>query len=390
MPIFDISFLIVKPGQTGDFFTEWHDCLQQIIFLAKGAQRYILKINVFIHSVDFEDLAKRKQVINNDLLNAFGESCPTFGILPNSPEGSIKITAEISLVKSTGLKIKYCKYKDWRYIIIEKNNCKKLFANGIKEMSQHSDTVIASKNAFEIMNQILQAEGMTFNHVVRQWNYIGDILQTEDTGQRRIQRYQAFNEVRHEYYQRYRTVSGFPAATGIGMNYHGVIIDFIAITPCNSLHIASVFSPHQLNPYAYEQKVLIGDTPSSHGHKHPPMFDRAKLMVCHEKSVVFVSGTASIIGQETVGKGDIQLQLNTTIDNIKALISQENINRNCGQAVNVDLLKYKLIRVYIKNMADFDIVKSICTHHFGDCPAIYLQADICRDDLLVEIEAQLQ
>jgi enamine deaminase RidA (YjgF/YER057c/UK114 family) len=104
-------------------------------------------------------------------------------------------------------------------------------------------------------------------------------------------------------------------------------------------------------------------------------------------SVLLVSGTAAISGQETIGQGDIRKQLEVTIENIRALSGRENITRYNGSS---DQLKYQWIRVYIKHMDDFEMVRSICQEHFGDIPAIYLQADICRDDLLVEIEAQLR
>ena len=47
----------------------------------------------------------------------------------------------------------------------------------------------------------------------------------------------------------------------------------------------------------------------------------------------------------------------------------------------------KLIKVYIKNWNDYSIVKRICEQRFGQVQALYLQNDICRKDLLVEIEA---
>ena len=63
------------------------------------------------------------------------------------------------------------------------------------------------------MKAILEKEGMSFDHVVRQWNYIGNILEIKNG----LQNYQVFNEVRSEFYKKYRTVHGYPAATGIGM-----------------------------------------------------------------------------------------------------------------------------------------------------------------------------
>jgi spore coat polysaccharide biosynthesis protein SpsF (cytidylyltransferase family) len=51
--------------------------------------------------------------------------------------------------------------------------------------------------------------------------------------------------------------------------------------------------------------------------------------------------------------------------------------------------KFSLVRVYIKKQEDFNSVKSICYEHFKDSPVIFVEADICRDDLLTEIEAEV-
>jgi len=50
--------------------------------------------------------------------------------------------------------------------------------------------------------------------------------------------------------------------------------------------------------------------------------------------------------------------------------------------------KYSYLRVYVKNRSDISVVRELCTKHFGDIPATFVQADICRDNLLVEIEAE--
>jgi hypothetical protein len=50
--------------------------------------------------------------------------------------------------------------------------------------------------------------------------------------------------------------------------------------------------------------------------------------------------------------------------------------------------KYTLLRVYVKNQEHFDEVRKICSDHFPRVPAIFIEADICREDLLTEIEAE--
>jgi len=389
MPVFNNSYEIILPFSIGDFYSEWNECLERMKYLEKGGRNRIVKMNIFLDSVDVEDFIRKKSIIASDLVSTFGDSCPSFGILPNKPEKT-NIAIEVTLVNPADIELYYRKYNGYNYTVIEKSGCRKIFANGLAGPDHVSDTGDAARNAFEIAYRILLTENMTFNHIIRQWNYIGNILSTHADNNTIIQRYQAFNEVRHDYYSRYRSVQGYPAATGIGMNYDGMMIDFVAMTPCEGVEIASIFNPNQLNPYAYEQKVLVGDSPIRSGKKNPPMFDRGKLIFDRENAVLFVSGTASVFGQETIGSGDVRKQVKVTISNIKALIEPENLIRNCKQFDASDSLKYKRIRVYVKNQSDFELIRSECMDYFGDIPALYLQADICRDDLLVEIEAVLQ
>ena len=44
------------------------------------------------------------------------------------------------------------------------------------------------------------------------------------------------------------------------------------------------------------------------------------------------------------------------------------------------------IRVYLKRPEDFPKCEAICERRFGSVPAIYAVADVCRHELLVEIE----
>jgi enamine deaminase RidA (YjgF/YER057c/UK114 family) len=235
--------------------------------------------------------------------------------------------------------------------------------------------------------QILTAEGMTFNHIVRQWNYVGNILHREQKNNSLHQHYQLFNEVRNNYYSKYRTVGNFPAATGIGTAHEGMAIDICAAKIPDELRLSSLNSPIQVEPYLYSQKVLIG---SPKINKTAPQFERAKILMNNHYSTVYISGTASIIGQKTIGIDDVQEQTRLTIQNIESLVGSGNLQNHALFPTEVNLSReFKYIRVYVKKSGDIPAVKKICTQHFGNTPALYVQSDICRDDLLVEIEGEL-
>lgn len=389
MSLFEISYLLIQPTSKGDLSSDWQNCANQLIPYLENDHIGIFKLNIFVHSSGIESFRAKREFITKALLKVFGEKCPAFGILAQSPEKPFNLTIEAGIVNSTDLRISYRKYKDHRYTILENDICKELWANGLEDKNPDLDITSHSRRAFEIVHQILSAENMTFDHIVRQWNYIGNILRTDQNEHSFIQHYQIFNDVRNDYYSRYRSISDFPAATGIGMDFNSVAIDFCAITPTKDLLISSVNNPKQINPYTYDQKMLIGTPQNGQEQKTAPQFERAKLLLYHKKSQLFISGTASIIGQETMGKNDVGEQTRITIENINSLIERENLIHHCPQLNGEMPDNYSYIRVYVKNNADIPIVKSICSAHFGNTSVNYIQADICREDLLVEIEAEL-
>jgi hypothetical protein len=225
---------------------------------------------------------------------------------------------------------------------------------------------------------------LTIDNVVRLWYYIRNILTVENG----YQNYQAFNEIRNEFYQRYRNVDGYPAANGIDMKLGGVVIDFCAIEAYESLRINTIDSPHQINPYTYGQQVLEGLIFEGKIQKQAPQFEIAKLLSNCQFSALYISGTASIIGQDTIGKDDVIEQTTITIDKITKLIEKQNISRFLDHLDNLSI-KYSLLRVYIKGNEDFELIISICNSFYKSIPISFIEADICREKLLVEIEAEL-
>ncbi|MGC9344259.1 MAG: hypothetical protein ACP5E3_16265, partial [Bacteroidales bacterium] len=73
------------------------------------------------------------------------------------------------------------------------------------------------------------------------------------------------------------------------------------------------------------------------------------------------------------------------LENIKNLISRSTLHK--PEQKNNDLPRIDFIRVYIKNTEDYHKVKAICEKHLPGVNTIFVVADICRENLLVEIEA---
>jgi len=376
------TYFTYLPAIEGSLEEELKLCLDQIEDTClKG---YIpVKLNIFTDLPDYESFLKERNNIAAILRNTFRSGSPAFNVTVQPPEKPWKIAIEGTFISTGSNAVKMKEYQDFPYVIIESDEGKELWAAGVSSYSYPDDTVKAAEKAFSLMNEILASEGMSLNDLVRQWNYIGNILETKNNGQN----YQLFNEVRNDYYSRFRKVKGYPAATGVGMMHGGVILDFCALKQGQSTTIKAVENPHQLNAYDYSQQVLKGDTSEGNRPKHAPQFERALLITNRKEAVLHISGTASIIGQETVGKDDIEKQTNVTINNMDSLSDTGRIKQMIPSSA-LSHCRYSLLRVYVKRDVDFKRVRDICLKHYSGVPAVFIRADICRDDLLMEVEAE--
>ena len=117
-----------------------------------------------------------------------------------------------------------------------------------------------------------------------------------------------------------------------------------------------------------------------------PKFSRAMAIVSDGAAVVLVSGTASIIDSESHHVGDVAAQTRETLDNIAALISADNFRRHGQAGLGATLDDMAFLRVYVKRKEDYAVVRDACRARLGDVPVVYTVADLCRPELLVEIE----
>ena len=376
------KYLTFMPELEGSLAEEWRQCLKRIIY-QREAGFTLIKLNLFIDLPDYETYIKVSREIGKNIMNAFGKLCPAFNITVHPPEKPWKVAVEAAYSETDSSDVFMNLRNNVRYVVCTTDSGKEVWGSGLGFALFSTDTRSAAEAAFEQMKAILDAEGMSFNNLVRQWNYIGNILE-EKNG---LQNYQIFNEVRSEYYRKYRTVHGYPAATGIGMKLGGVTIDFCAVMTNEKVMVKPIENPNQINAYEYGQQVLKGGSGKGKSVKHPPKFERALFLKENFKSTLLISGTASIIGQDTIGIDDVEKQTRITIENINKLTEQR---RNGQNIVNTDTEwgKYILLRVYIKNQSDFSKVKMICAEQFPFVPAIFIESDICRDNLLVEIETE--
>jgi chorismate lyase/3-hydroxybenzoate synthase len=181
---------------------------------------------------------------------------------------------------------------------------------------------------------------------LRAWNYLGDITVGEGEGER----YRRFNAGR---YSAVGLSSGIeqnlPAASALGMEENAESGGFVLC-------------------------CLAGKKPG------------AQALVPNGRGAqLLVSGTASIVGHESLHLGDPERQLEETARNFEALVDaamRADVGRARAASVRLESLK-----VYLRNSADYErLIPRIRSLFAVENEPLVLRADICRRELLVEIE----
>ena len=233
------------------------------------------------------------------------------------------------------------------------------------------------------MSEELVKAGTSFQNVVRTWFYLGGITDSEAS----THRYQELNRSRVDFYRNvhfFRSLLDpnaprgvYPASTGIGMQGDGLVMSCLALdTQRHDLLLYPLENPQQTPAYAYHPRYST----------QSPKFSRAIALVTNDYVTTWISGTASIVDSESRHPDDIEKQTEQTIDNIERLIAEENFSFHGIHGTGVELKDFAKLRVYLKRESDMAKCKAICERRFGAVPTVYALAEICRPELLVEIE----
>lgn len=365
--------IYIKP-ETGCASVDYQllNCFEQLQNINSGKR--IFKLNFFAEVSSKENYEKLQSQLQRLVAEKF--QIPVICALIAQPPLTCRILVEAFYFDPVLWKQEFIQSEDGSAMLFIRENARVLVGNAQSDNSsgcrQNAETVF---NSFE---NILNRAGMTFHSVVRQWNYIENI--TGFDGEK--QHYQEFNNVRAGFYGEHFNQNGFPAATGIGMNRGGVVIEFVAIEAANAISLP-LNNPEQVAAHDYSENVLVGNVLKG---KSTPKFERARYLELFGKKQIFISGTASIRGENTMGIDDPVKQTEITIQNMQRLYSPDILSALTDNSLRP---VYGHARVYVKNRKDFAAIKKTFKSYFGNLPVVYIIADICRDDLLVEIEGKV-
>lgn len=194
-------------------------------------------------------------------------------------------------------------------------------------------------------------------HLQRIWNYLGAI--NEGAGD--TERYRLFCNGRARGLAAFG-ITRFPAATAIG-HHAGARLQVYAL--CAAQPGRALENPRQVSAWQYPRQY--GPT--------APSFARAQHL---PDGTLAISGTAAVVGHASYHHDDVTAQVDEACANLRALLT-------CAQAPAFDARSP--LKVYVRHPRDAAVVQDALARRLDPVvPRLLLQGDICRRELLVEID----
>ena len=203
--------------------------------------------------------------------------------------------------------------------------------------------------------------GSATPHLLRLWNYLDAI----NLGDGDDERYRQFCSGRAAGMD--ALTAGYPAASAIGVRDGRRVLQVCALAGRHPG--AAVENPRQTSAWRY---------PRQYG-PIAPGFARAMRAPSHSPQL-YISGTAAVVGHASYHAGDVCAQVDETVANLQSLCAAAGSTHPLGGARSV-------LKAYVRHAADADLVRERLHARFGaDTPLLVLLGDICRVELLVEID----
>jgi chorismate lyase / 3-hydroxybenzoate synthase len=242
---------------------------------------------------------------------------------------------------------------------------------GALQVEECPSMLLDNVTYFAYRRLLLQARALGYPHLLRMWNYFPRI-NCESDG---LERYQRFCAGRHQ--ALVENLADFPrslpAGTAIGTMSGPLSIHFLAARE-PGIHVEN---PRQIRAYEY---------PRVYGARSPS-FARATLRLSISGSHLLIAGTASVLGHRSEHIGEPHNQTMEILRNLNTLITHtEQLHgivpgKWYGQA---------LFKVYIRHPDHVSTIRDILAEQLpAHTQVLYLQGEMCRSELLLEIEGTL-
>lgn len=369
--------IMAVPAGRGTFWEQAHELFAQVHCILHRQRISLVPTTLMVFLKDSRD----EQVCREVIRTHFGDPPPVTTIVVQPPCCGAALGIELWALGGPDVHVERLGPE---IMAVESDGIRWIYAGGIRANVPSTDPYRESIATFENLEHALAKAGVGLDHIARTWIYVNQITAAVDGPQR----YQELNRARSDLYShvhfgaRFRppcpTGVIYPASTGIGTQGNHIDLACVALdTQRRDVFILPLENPRQTPAYDYQPVY----SPQS------PKFSRAMAVVQGRFIAFLVSGTASIVDSKTVHVGDPVRQTEQTIDNIERLIAPENLTRLGLPGAGATLRDIAKLRVYLKHPSDYEACREVVERRLPKVPAIYLSADVCRSDLLVEIEA---
>lgn len=225
-----------------------------------------------------------------------------------------------------------------------------------------SSSYLQTMMLFEKYVKWLKDRGLRLDtHCVRTWIYVNDIDNN----------YAGAVKARNDIFRQYGLTADthFIASTGIGGASQTlsaqVAIDFLTYPDIQESDKTYLKALDHLNPT----------------HEYGVAFERGTKLSLPDKTIFYISGTASIDRHgHVIYLRNIERQTKRLLENIGALLKD-------GGATMADI---KYFVVYLRDTSDYEQVEAFMQQNYPDIPHVIVRAKVCRPEWLVEMECIAQ
>ncbi|MBW8042131.1 MAG: hypothetical protein FVQ85_19320 [Planctomycetes bacterium] len=349
-------YITATPGENGSLQVQAQEIFSGIRDILSSEKAHILQEKVFGTQSAMEEILRVRSEAYGDINDGIAPSalCGNEGI--SAPFSGVQVHAVKSAAKPEALALD----GDLCGRILRVPGRAYLTLSGIRvdqSTQTAADPAELAKAMLEKSESILKQFGADFLSVPRTWMWLNDILSWYDD----------FNQARNKFFTDRGLIGqgsrqSMPASTGIGL--------YLADGSRCAMDLTAVLEPVDsiqfLGAVGKQQCAL----------EYGSAFSRASRNITPAGETVFVSGTAAIdAGGATTNIGDALGQINDTIENVRAVLRDMN-------TPDEDVVQ---VVAYCKT-TDVQKIFDGLKGNFP-WPWVTMICDICRPELLFEIEA---
>ncbi|OGU57286.1 MAG: hypothetical protein A2X64_10780 [Ignavibacteria bacterium GWF2_33_9] len=357
---------------------EFHQ-IKSLIEEQNNQTKYILlKITIFIHSNNLKEFLEDSKNIYHYICNYIDNYNILTIIIPQSPSENKNISVEFEFIDSNYELCLNKYYTNHKLVqIVEIDSA--IYQEKITAFNPFYYKLLEQYSIYNLLE--LQLKMHSERIITRIWNFIGKITDFTTLDGIKTQNYQLLNDARYTLYKKYK-ITKYPASTGIGMDFFPLITIIQSNPGKYKDKVYYLSNKSQKEAYNYSASKLI----SENIDKYPPLFSRGLLLKDGETSQLYISGTSSIIGEDSIAENNYKLSATATLKNIDQVGDLNEIAIFLNSKPDEMIVNNKFVRTYVKqNEGVSETIKTV-KNYYPESVCNFTITDICRTELLVEIE----